>query len=411
QGSIRTQKVVALTEPSCRTSLPQSAIWCDSSELFTQQMFADTGRIGDSRSGRNASAGTAPLSRSLLSELEAGFVGHIRLLRSDAVIASAATDAAMIVFLAATAWLRGARLILADDLELDSHLKSKGLAGLAYVDSAVLAKIPAHKSAQLADMTLIIDAAQNSVQTTTRMLESGYAVYNIQRSSGLGLPVAMGLVSHARDAAIIGHALADDLLSLRDDQGNVLGAGLIGTLRVDLGTDIALNEPVLVRERSDGVLQFIGSIEQANGIEVVNSAVRLRPSQDAPAKMVTTAPVEQAAPSASAVSPKVSAEQLMVSVWKEVLGVSEVTARDNFFELGGSSLSAMQAAEAVEQRLGKRVSPRRYVFETLGQLAAAYDGTEDKTTQTALPAVAPAVVAATRERGLASRFKRLVGLT
>jgi acyl carrier protein len=100
----------------------------------------------------------------------------------------------------------------------------------------------------------------------------------------------------------------------------------------------------------------------------------------------------------------------MISVWKEVLGVSDVTVQDNFFELGGSSLSAMQAAEAVELRLGKRISPRQYVFETLGQLAAAYDGTEGESVQAVLPTAVPVVTAATRERSLAKRFKRLVGL-
>jgi acyl carrier protein len=66
-------------------------------------------------------------------------------------------------------------------------------------------------------------------------------------------------------------------------------------------------------------------------------------------------------------------EQAIAEVWQELLGVSEVGQQDNFFDLGGTSLMAMHAVEKLEQRIGKQVSPRRYVIETLAQLAAAYD--------------------------------------
>jgi hypothetical protein len=85
--------------------------------------------------------------------------------------------------------------------------------------------------------------------------------------------------------------------------------------------------------------------------------------------------------------PSTPTELALAQVWSELLGVAQVELGDNFFDLGGSSLLAMQAAESAAQRLGKRISARRYVFETLGQLALAYDAEGQIVAQT--PAAAP----------------------
>ncbi|WP_137918853.1 non-ribosomal peptide synthetase/type I polyketide synthase [Hydrogenophaga sp. 2FB] len=66
--------------------------------------------------------------------------------------------------------------------------------------------------------------------------------------------------------------------------------------------------------------------------------------------------------------------QEIQAVWSELLGIAHIRPHDNFFDLGGTSLTAMQAVQKLEQRIGKQISPRRYVSETLAQLAAAYDG-------------------------------------
>jgi hypothetical protein len=75
--------------------------------------------------------------------------------------------------------------------------------------------------------------------------------------------------------------------------------------------------------------------------------------------------------------------------------------QDNFFELGGTSLMAMQAVLKLEQRIGKQISPRRYVIETLAQLAAAYDNAGDE--EQALPKVEPAA-----RTGMMKRLVKLV---
>ena len=57
------------------------------------------------------------------------------------------------------------------------------------------------------------------------------------------------------------------------------------------------------------------------------------------------------------------------------IDVNDIRANDNFFDLGGDSLLAMRVVQQAEQVMGFRVEPRRYVFESLGQLASAAAGT------------------------------------
>ena len=70
------------------------------------------------------------------------------------------------------------------------------------------------------------------------------------------------------------------------------------------------------------------------------------------------------------VAPRSPLEELIASVWCEVLKIEHVGVDDNFFELGGHSLLAAQVIE----RLGRvRVKlPLRRIFEapTIAELAA-----------------------------------------
>jgi acyl carrier protein len=66
---------------------------------------------------------------------------------------------------------------------------------------------------------------------------------------------------------------------------------------------------------------------------------------------------------------------MLVTLWSELLKNPDVGANDNFFDLGGHSLLAMQAILAMESRTGKRLNPRRFIFESLRQIARAYDET------------------------------------
>ena len=72
-------------------------------------------------------------------------------------------------------------------------------------------------------------------------------------------------------------------------------------------------------------------------------------------------------------APRTPTEQLIASVWQELLGVEHIDVLDNFLDLGGHSLLMMRAVAMLESRTGKRLSPRAFVFQTLEQLARDYD--------------------------------------
>jgi acyl carrier protein len=114
----------------------------------------------------------------------------------------------------------------------------------------------------------------------------------------------------------------------------------------------------------------------------------------------SSAPTAGVAPAAARAS-LTATEQALAQIWSELLGLPahEITARDNFFDLGGNSLLAMQAAQAIVERLGKRVPANAVVMDSLAQLALSVDAA-----QAAAPAVASAATATTSAGGL---FKRL----
>jgi hypothetical protein len=66
-------------------------------------------------------------------------------------------------------------------------------------------------------------------------------------------------------------------------------------------------------------------------------------------------------------------EARLAQVWRELLGTRDIRLEDNFFDLGGHTLLAMQAIERVAKDTAVRVTPRRYIFESLSQLAASYE--------------------------------------
>ena len=63
-------------------------------------------------------------------------------------------------------------------------------------------------------------------------------------------------------------------------------------------------------------------------------------------------------------------EQAVADIWQELLGIDGIRPEDNFFDLGGHSLLAMRLAVAMERQLGMRVEVRRFIFESLAQIAA-----------------------------------------
>jgi amino acid adenylation domain-containing protein len=81
-----------------------------------------------------------------------------------------------------------------------------------------------------------------------------------------------------------------------------------------------------------------------------------------------------AEPDAAFTPPSTPTEVALAEVWGQLLGTKTIGAGDNFFDLGGHSLLVMQAIAAMERRIGRRLGPRPFIFGTLAQVAAAYDG-------------------------------------
>ena len=73
-------------------------------------------------------------------------------------------------------------------------------------------------------------------------------------------------------------------------------------------------------------------------------------------------------------APETDAEELVASVWTEVLGVTRVGVGDDFFALGGHSLLAVRVAARLRTAIGADV-PIRTLFtrRTLGELAVAVE--------------------------------------
>jgi amino acid adenylation domain-containing protein len=129
------------------------------------------------------------------------------------------------------------------------------------------------------------------------------------------------------------------------------------------------------------VMQAVAAMDQKLGLTVdprryVYESLRqlaagATAGNDAPAAGVDTAPLAR--------------------IWAELLGLDagQIQASDNFFDLGGNSLLVMQAVTAMEQKLGLKVDPRRYVYESLRQLAAT-TGSDAAAAPAAAKAEAPA---------------------
>lgn len=70
------------------------------------------------------------------------------------------------------------------------------------------------------------------------------------------------------------------------------------------------------------------------------------------------------------VIPRTDIECAIADVWREFLGVDDVSITDNFYELGGHSLLAVQMVARLRKVARLGVAPRAVIFESLEQLAA-----------------------------------------
>ncbi|MDM0011240.1 amino acid adenylation domain-containing protein [Variovorax sp. J22P168] len=164
------------------------------------------------------------------------------------------------------------------------------------------------------------------------------------------------------------HGATDDIgIWLRDTSLGLRGA-------VTFNADLYLPETgAAFRDRFVELL-----LAAVDGAELGVGEFTARGKSASAAILARTAAAETArnqpapAPQAAKVPLLMPEHARLAQVWASVIGidVNEIRASDNFFDLGGDSLMAMRAVDESAQALGFKVEPRRYVFESLAQLAS-----------------------------------------
>ncbi|MFB9913675.1 phosphopantetheine-binding protein, partial [Rhizobium paknamense] len=81
--------------------------------------------------------------------------------------------------------------------------------------------------------------------------------------------------------------------------------------------------------------------------------------------------------SASYRPPRTPQEEILASLFAEVLGVERVGIDDNFFDMGGHSLLALQLQHKLKRSMGIDVALRKvFEFPTVSMLSEQMDVTE-----------------------------------
>jgi amino acid adenylation domain-containing protein len=210
----------------------------------------------------------------------------------------------------------------------------------------------------------------------------------------VGCALALGLGAPARSGAR-GRRLPDgswQLLGRRDRRLFVRARRLEAEeLRARLVSHAALADAeVDVREDARGEVRLVAWIVRRRDVECTDSELRryLRrylPDAAIPQRFVElealprTAggdvdrrrlPTPFRALAASERAPQGAAEELLVELWREALGLPQVSVHDNFFDLGGHSLLCLQLVARIEARTSRRLKPRVFLLGTLAQAAA-----------------------------------------
>jgi acyl carrier protein len=210
------------------------------------------------------------------------------------------------------------------------------------------------------------------------------------RAQGVGLYQALFSFQDARERPQTVGGLADrqvhltasgatdDLgIWLMDKAGGMEGAVVYNADIYVAETGAAFKDRYLellrrVADAPDQTLELISAAEHSPSATYLK---RLAASEPGPEAAAGSAP-EAARPGQK--QALLQPEQArLAQIWASALGidVNEISANESFFDLGGDSLLAMRVIQQAEQVMGFRVEPRRYVFETLGQLAVAAAGT------------------------------------
>ncbi|NWG15760.1 MAG: amino acid adenylation domain-containing protein [Chloroflexi bacterium] len=213
-----------------------------------------------------------------------------------------------------------------------------------------------------------------------------------------------------------------------DNQVKIRGFRIeLGEIEAALSEHPAVQEAVvIVREDTPGDKRLVAYVRSAQSSGEIASELRYYMKERLPDYMVPAAYVtldampltpngkvdRRALPppdylrpehATAVVAPRTEMETMLVDVWLAVLGIDQVSIYDNFFDLGGHSLQAMQVISKMESNTGLRIDPAFMRFQTLAQLAAAYEEAET----TAVP-TGDTEVEDARSGKLLSNIRRLV---
>jgi amino acid adenylation domain-containing protein len=81
----------------------------------------------------------------------------------------------------------------------------------------------------------------------------------------------------------------------------------------------------------------------------------------------------ESTPASLSEMPQTEMEITLAGIWKEVLELETVSVHDNFFDIGGHSLLSIQIIARLEKKIGIRINPREFTYQTLGQMATSLE--------------------------------------
>jgi amino acid adenylation domain-containing protein len=155
----------------------------------------------------------------------------------------------------------------------------------------------------------------------------------------------------------------------------------------------AVQDAAIVSRDQEGRSRLVGYIVRRPGHNYTDSELRRELRRTLPERAIPRAFIEVNAlsrtttgsvdfrqfergdhtPADESVVPHSATEQIMARLWREALGLEQVSVHDNFFDLGGYSLLCFQVLERLERETGHRLSPRLLLLDSLRQAAAHLD--------------------------------------
>ncbi|MGQ8873040.1 amino acid adenylation domain-containing protein [Paenibacillus sp. TSA_86.1] len=93
-------------------------------------------------------------------------------------------------------------------------------------------------------------------------------------------------------------------------------------------------------------------------------------------------PLENIQTGSEYIEPRTSMEKTLLPIWKDVLGIDQISIKDSFFDVGGNSLRATKLAYKINQNLSVRISVRDvFEWQTIEQMARYMDQLEQQVNQ------------------------------